>query len=580
MFFSKMVNKKFYALIFGILFTILIVLQSCEKKAISTATTKKSNLNEINYLIELGHNYYNKRKFDSAYYYFNKAKNASIIKKDTSRILHSYMWMAEIEINQGDYSDSETAAIEAFPYMKNGNKYPYDIWDIYEVLGNNNRLRLDYKNALYYFTKSLNFKKEDLELQAFTKNNISATYMDMQDYKKAIQILLPLTLKKDFIIDKASYSIILNNLGYSYLKLDNSKSLNYLFQSLKINKQIKNEKCLVTNYINLSEYYQKINSSLSKKYAFIAFKKATHAKMGDERLKSLKLLVQISTGNQSKKYALDYIRINDSLTKARQFAKNQFAKIKYNSNKEKTENQKLKAEKLLQLKKEKNEIITLFCLGGIGIVSTLLFINFLICKNKREKLQTSIDTETRISKKIHDEVANDVFNTIAFAETKDLSYNKNKEILLSNLDSIYTATRNISRENNNSLKESQFKAELKDMITRFNSNDVNIIIKDLDNIDWNTLKNIKKTIVYRVLLELLVNMKKHSKCNLVVLTFNYNKNNLEINYCDNGNGAILNEIISGNGIQNIRNRILDSEGNITFETEPNKGFKTNFTIPL
>lgn len=575
-----MVNKKFYALIFGILFTILIVLQSCEKKAISTATTKKSNLNEINYLIELGHNYYNKRKFDSAYYYFNKAKNASIIKKDTSRILHSYMWMAEIEINQGDYSDSETAAIEAFPYMKNGNKYPYDIWDIYEVLGNNNRLRLDYKNALYYFTKSLNFKKEDLELQAFTKNNISATYMDMQDYKKAIQILLPLTLKKDFIIDKASYSIILNNLGYSYLKLDNSKSLNYLFQSLKINKQIKNEKCLVTNYINLSEYYQKINSSLSKKYAFIAFKKATHAKMGDERLKSLKLLVQISTGNQSKKYALDYIRINDSLTKARQFAKNQFAKIKYNSNKEKTENQKLKAEKLLQLKKEKNEIITLFCLGGIGIVSTLLFINFLICKNKREKLQTSIDTETRISKKIHDEVANDVFNTIAFAETKDLSYNKNKEILLSNLDSIYTATRNISRENNNSLKESQFKAELKDMITRFNSNDVNIIIKDLDNIDWNTLKNIKKTIVYRVLLELLVNMKKHSKCNLVVLTFNYNKNNLEINYCDNGNGAILNEIISGNGIQNIRNRILDSEGNITFETEPNKGFKTNFTIPL
>lgn len=575
-----MVSKKFYVLIFGILFTILIVLQSCEKKAISTAAKKKSNLNEINCLIDLGHNYYNKGKFDSAYYYYNKAKNSAILKKDTSRILHSYMWMAEIEINQGDYSDSETAAIEAFPYMKNGNKYPHDIWDIYEVLGNNNRLRLDYKNALYYFTKSLNFKKEDLELQAFTKNNISATYMDMQDYKKAVQILLPLTLKKDVIIDKASYSIILSNLGYSYFKLGNSKALHYLLESLKINKQIKNERCLVTNYINLSEYYQKINSSLSKKYAFIAFKKATHAKMGDERLKSLKLLVQISTGNQSKKYALDYIRINDSLTKARQIAKNQFAKIKYNSNKEKTENQKLKAEKLLQLKKEKNEIITLFCLGGIGIVSTLLFINFLICKNKREKLQTSIDTETRISKKIHDEVANDVFNTIAFAETKDLSYNKNKEILLSNLDSIYTTTRNISRENNSSLKESQFKAELKDMITRFNSNDVNIIIKDFDNIDWNTLKNIKKTIVYRVLLELLVNMKKHSKCSLVVLTFNYNKNNLEINYCDNGNGAILNEIISGNGIQNIRNRILDSEGNITFETEPNKGFKTNFTIPL
>lgn len=574
-----MTRKKLYATIFVILLTILFVMQSCENKPLNT-TKKKSNLTEINRLIELGHYRFDEGKFDSAYYYFNKAKNTAIIKRDTSRILHSFAFMANTEYIQGDYSGSEDTAIEAFPYMKNSNKYPYGTWDIYKVLGDNDRFRFDYKNALYYYTKLLNLKKEDLELQALTKNNISTVYIENQNFKKAVQILLPLTFKKEVINDKETYSTILNNLGYSYFKLGNSKSISYLIQSIKINKQIKNEKLLILNYINLSKYYQKINTTLSENYARIAYEKATRTKMVDERLQILKLLIQTSTGNQSKKHALDYIRINDSLTKARQIAKNQFAKMKYDSKKEKSENQKLKAEKLLQLKKEKNEIITLFCLGGIGIVSTLLFINFLICKNKREKIQTSIDTETRISKKIHDEIANDVFNTIAFAETKDLSFNKNKEILLSNLDSIYTTTRDISRENNSLLKESQFKLELEDMITRFNSNDVNIIVKDLDNIDWNALNNIKKTIVYRVLLELLVNMKKHSKSSLTVLTFNYNKNNLEINYCDNGDGAILDKIISGNGIQNIKNRILDSEGNITFETEPNKGFKTNFIIPL
>jgi hypothetical protein len=37
-----------------------------------------------------------------AYYYFNKAKNAAEIKKDTSRIINSLL-MAQIQRHQGDY---------------------------------------------------------------------------------------------------------------------------------------------------------------------------------------------------------------------------------------------------------------------------------------------------------------------------------------------------------------------------------------------------------------------------------------------------------------------------------------------
>ena len=59
-----------------------------------------------------------------------------------------------------------------------------------------------------------------------------------------------------------------------------------------------------------------------------------------------------------------------------------------------------------------------------------------------------------------------------------------------------------------------------------------------------------------------------------------NKNNLEINYCDNGAGAPLEKKICGNGLQNVRNRILDVKGNITFESEPNKGFKPSIVLPF
>jgi hypothetical protein len=85
--------------------------------------------------------------------------------------------MAEVEINLGDYSSSEATTIEAFPYMKNSNKYPYGTWGVYNVLGKNAKLRFDYKNALYYFTKILYLKKEDLEFQANAKNNISDIYI-------------------------------------------------------------------------------------------------------------------------------------------------------------------------------------------------------------------------------------------------------------------------------------------------------------------------------------------------------------------------------------------------------------------
>jgi signal transduction histidine kinase len=74
-------------------------------------------------------------------------------------------------------------------------------------------------------------------------------------------------------------------------------------------------------------------------------------------------------------------------------------------------------------------------------------------------------------------------------------------------------------------------------------------------------------------------MKKHSKCSLAVITFRLNENKLQIDYNDNGIGAAYDKINSGNGLQNVENRILSIKGIITFDTKSNKGFKTSFTIP-
>ena len=235
----------------------------------------------------------------------------------------------------------------------------------------------------------------------------------------------------------------------------------------------------------------------------------------DDRLEALALLIQSSSGNQSKFYSEKYIHLNDSINRVRQNARNQFAKIKYDSKKEKEENLLLKnqkSENLLELEIQKNKNLLLRFLIAIVILSTIFLYYFLKAINKKEKIQTSYETETRIAKKLHDELANDVFQTIAFAETQDLASTQNKETLLNNLDTIYTRTRIFLKKIVLSKTGENFVPNLKEMMARFNTSEINILINGLDDFNWTLLENTKKITIYRVLQELLVNMKKHSKC--------------------------------------------------------------------
>ncbi len=574
-----MILQKFRPPIF-VLLAMFIVLQSCEKKQ-KSKFEKKSNLTEINRLIELGEKHFKNTKYDSSYYYFNKAKSLCDVKKDTTKIIYSILKLAYIEQYQGNYSGSETTILEAFPFLKN-NPNPNHHWALYNIMGHNYLQTLDYKLALHYYNLALNFKTNQFR-KSCIKNNIALTHMETHNYKKAVQILLPLTSQKDVINDIEIFSIILDNLGYSYYKVKNQKGINYMNQSLKIRKQSNNDLGLTRSYIHLSEYYQKSNSKLANKYAQLAYEKATIVNNADDRLESLKLMIQNNSKNQLKKYSLNYIQISDSLAKARQKAKNQFAKIKYDSKKDKEENLKLKtqkAETALELEKQKNRNLILNFLVITGILSTIFLYYFLKAINKKEKIQTSYDTETRIAKKLHDELANDVYHTMAFAETQDLSTSQNKESLLNNLDTIYSRTRNISKENSAIDTGPKYIEGLKEMMSGFNTCSITILANGMDSIDWNALDRNKKIIVYRVIQELLVNMKKHSQCSLAVITFKKRENKLQIDYSDNGLGAALDKINSRNGLQNVENRILSINGTITFDTKSTKGFKTSFVIPV
>ncbi|MFV8392605.1 tetratricopeptide repeat-containing sensor histidine kinase [Flavobacterium sp. LB2P6] len=572
-----MILKKFHTIVYSLSLLFFLILHSCEKKTLNNPQ-KKDNTDEIDRLIDLGDKYFEKSEYDSSYYYFNKAKSACDEKKDVSKIIYSISNLATIQQNQGDYSGSETTAMEAIPFLEKTTNPKYK-WNIYTILGNNYLFAYNYENALYYYNKALNLKTDELR-KSDIKNNIALTYMEMGNHRRAIQILYPLTFKKEVLNNSESFSRIIDNLGYSYFKLGNPIAVDFLNQSLKIKTQEKDDWGLISSYYNLSEYHKKNDLNLGNNYALLAYEKATQLNSVDSRLNCLKLLIQNSPGNKSKEYSLKYLHINDSITKVRQKAKNQFAKIKYDSKKEKEENLKLKAQKILESEHQKKRNLILYLVVGIITAISISITNILLARNRREKIKAAYNTEIRISKKLHDELANDVYHTMAFAETQDLSTKQNKEILISNLDTIYSRTRNISRENNAMETGPLFISDLKEMMSGFTTPEVNVITNGMDSINWIALDSNKKIIIYRVIQELLVNMKKHSKCSLVVLTFKKTGNKLQIEYTDNGVGATLEQLNLKNGLQNVENRIQAIKGIITFDTKSDKGFKVQFIIPI
>jgi signal transduction histidine kinase len=557
----------------------LIIIFSCNKTSKNNSDNiPKKNIQKADKLSKLGDLYYNDKKFDSAFYYYNEAKAIYEVEKDSSYLAYNSIQMARIQQTFGDYFGSEQTLTEVLPFIKNNIQYQTATNNLFGI---SSKELSNYEDAINYYNKVLEMSNDSLS-KVTPLNNIATVYTYQKKYDEAIKILNSILKlnKLDTVPNKKA--LILDNLGFAYYKANqNSEGLDLMIKALSIKEKNNDTYSSIESYLHLAEYYQNANPQKSKEYAIKGYQAATTNNSIDERLESLFLLINNSSLVDAKKHTIKYASLSDSITKVRNRSKNQFAKIKYDSKKANEENLKLKtqnAESDLQVEKQKSQKYISF----IGILLLLTGIIYIVSyfrnKNKRERIEATYNTETRISKKLHDELANDVFQTMAFASTQDLEDPAKKETLISNLDKIYLRTRNISKENSAIHTGEKYEANLKEMLNNFSNKTIKVIIKDNKDIDWSKIQPEKKIALHRILQELMVNMKKHSQCSFVVIGFENNNNTIDVNYSDNGIG-FSNELNLKNGLQNVENRIHAINGTITFDSETDKGFKSKISFP-
>ena len=537
----------------------LLILQfvSCKKK-------ETANL-PLDYNLKVAESLYLSKKSNHAYAYYNKSLDYNLENKNSKRASYCLLQMANIENLESDYINSEVTTTKAIALFNEDTDIAYQT-NALNVLGQNYTQLSNFEEALKVYDQVISINPDELT-KCITKNNIAYVYSKMEKYQEAINILSAIEKNKTLQNSPIDYARVLHNKGYYLFHLKNESALEYLTKALKIRESHYDDSQIVSSYMHLSIFYKNSNPDEAYKWAQKAYTSATKASIADDRLEALDLLYK-STNNVDlkNKHYKDFFRINDSLNKSRQKAKNQFAKIRFDTEKEIKKRNEYQAKMYIYI------VLLLFT-----ILIFFLIYRFTIRKNRIKIKETAYQTETRIAKKLHDELANDVHNTIAFAETQDLENRLNKDTLLENLETIYNRTRNISNENKDIDTGELYLEKLKAMLATYNSSDRNVIV----NVDaFNHLKTSEevKVIVHRVLQELMVNMKKHSQCSLASISIKSNKKSLQINYSDNGIGT-ANLLNLKNGLQNAENRILSINGTINFDTAPEKGFKVKIEIP-
>lgn len=560
-------------------FIMLLFIFSCqEKKTVNTNTEsiRREALTIRNKALEN----YDKQNFNTSFYEFNKSKQLYETIKDSANIGYILILMGSIQQVNGDYYGSKETVTEALSYVKPKSAYTAEI---------NNRLGIAdkelslYNDAILYYKAAANDYKNPIEKKV-PLGNIAPIYIQQKKYDKAI-VLLESLLSEKFLKKKVPITDnvrIIDNLGYAYFKKGmDEKGFSLMNEALQIRNNFRDTYGSIESYLHLADYYAKKDIKKSNENALEAYNAATKLNSVDERLEALQILISNDHSAQNSKYVQRYFTLNDSIIKVRNNFKNKFAKIKYDAKKEKDENAKLrleKAENLLSLQKAKYLRIVFAIVFIFLVILIAILIRYFKNKNRAIEFKTSYNTEARIAKKIHDELANDVYHVIAFTESQPLSNENTKENLLQKLDDIYGRVRGISKENNRIDTGIDFTNSIKEMLSAFNTNERNIMVNNLETINWETIDDIKKVTISRVLQELMVNMKKHSQANLVVIKFESDPKSIFINYTDNGVGCEKSKI-SKNGLLNMESRIQAIKGTIDFDTEPGKGFKTKISMP-
>jgi tetratricopeptide (TPR) repeat protein len=483
--------------------------------------------------------------------------------------------MGIIQTYQGDYFGGQESYLRSLSYLNERKEaHRYCLQSNYNELGNNSLSLKNYAAAISYYDKALQFTTSN-EYQIIALNGKALAYQKGGAYRQADSLYN--TIIGSIKNNPKEYARILSNRAKTrWLQDTGYPAAHDLLLALSIRKSINDSRGLNASYAHLSDYYTNSQLDSALYYAEKRYAIARQINNPDDELEALAKLLNLSPAKQLKQYLLRYEYLNDSLQTARNAAKNQFALVRYEAEKNKTDNlqlQKDNAQKKEQLLKQRVVLmstIAIFLVAGI--------IAFMWHRKRKQQIESASrlairEHQLKTYQKVHDVVANGLYRImteIEHAETIE------KERMLDKIEVLYEQSRDISYEPPE-VAHDDFAGVVSRLLTAFASSTTNVYVTGNSQLIWGRITVQAQQEIQQVLQELMVNMKKHSAAQNVVLKFTSYKDMMQIHYSDDGVG-LPSSFRYGNGLTNTGNRIKRIGGNFIFETAT-KGLKILISIP-
>lgn len=520
--------------------------------------------------------YYKKAKSDttgSSFYYFNLAKNFYSEANDSVGVARSLVNMAILQEQKGDYYGSIETSLEAVRYL---NKKKDDI-SLRTYASNFNNMAIcssylyEFDNCIKYYEKAIQYTTIQEDKYMY-QNNLGSALITLGKYKNAIkhiELSLPTT-------DSLKYAMVINNLARA--KHYDNQTYNPLpefYKALEIRKRNNSSEGENSSYATLANFFLLNNKEKALFYAKKMLNTAKKNNSLEDQVQALQKIINLETKDYIS-YFRDFQALNDSIQIGRSKAKNQFATIRYDVEKRNGENQKLKADN----SEKENKILLLF----IALVLSIIIIIWIRKRKKRIEQEKELlkqekelevkNTQLKMSKKVHDVVANGLYHMMIDVQNNP---EMDKTKILNDIEKMYEESRDISHEN---IAEKDFALRFINMITSYSSNEQKVLPVGYKESVWENISYNTQLELYYILREILVNMKKHSKAKLASVKFEKDNDRLKIRYTDNGIGINNLNQQKGTGILNTENRIESIGGDITFEKNPTGGLIIQITIPI
>lgn len=504
---------------------------------------------------------------DSAFLRFNQLAESP---KDKQIIALAFYNMAHIQSEAGDHFGAEESLTLSLRHLDVRRPEDQDyLATVYNELSMTAYNLGDYDQSLESAEKALRLAK-DKGLKPYILNNAGNAGQKLKkwepalkSYAEALSLTDPKTTEHARTLTNSALTKWLRNTAYN--------AAPELLRALAVRQLQKDTWGENASYAHLSDFYQKKRPDSALYYARKMLYTAKIIRSPDDELEALQKMIMLDDPVHTRSYYLRYQRLNDSLTGVRRAAKNQFALIRYDVEKNKAENlqlQKANTEKEYQL--------------GITLAAIIITVILTVIWYRKRKQRSQLEADNRIkqerlrlSQKVHDVVANGIYRVMNEVEHKE---DMEKEYLLGQLDRMYEQSRRISHEDEHVL-QTNFSQQIDELLNSFKSPGILLALSGNEEPLWDQVRAAVKIQLEPALQELMVNMNKHSKASHALVDFKIGNGLLTVAYRDNGIG-FTNKKITGKGLQNTENRIRSLGGELTFGNGEQNGAILEIRIPL